>query len=238
MQSAPPVYNFADELASPRELGIGRDGSFDGIMRAVSGINYYSDVIGFGESTALAKQNGMAQDPLGIRYFLNTGQVCSNGQPMYEYVDTVPKGALVGKRVAKELQEMGLPTMRGLAPGIMEDAANALNPIPLLDAAVRGGFPRCRQMTAPVGTVRGELKSRVDPANVWITEPVQYKNGVPQQTRWVFDKWLSPEEYETEKATASKGAKEGFLDASKPDPVAAGVVLALLVLGIVLIKST
>ena len=62
-----PKYSFADELKTPSEMGINQDGSFDGIMRSVAGINYYTDAIGFGESTLLAKGQGMNQNPLGIR---------------------------------------------------------------------------------------------------------------------------------------------------------------------------
>ncbi len=87
-----PKYSYADELRAPSELGIGRDGSFDGIMRAVGGINYYVDAIGFGQSSMVARQMGLHQTPLGIRYFIKTGQTCSNGADMFEYIDTVPKG--------------------------------------------------------------------------------------------------------------------------------------------------
>lgn len=193
-----PKYNYADELASPRELGIKRDGSFDGIMRAVSGINYYSDSIGFGESTGLARMNGMNQTPLGIRFFTNTGLKCSNGQPMYEYVDNIPQGNLLGNRVRDELKAMGLPQMRGLAPGILEDATNALNPVPLLDSAMRGGFPKCKQITMPVGNAKGELASRLDPNNPWIKGPIQIKDGIPTQTHWVLDSWMNSSDYESE----------------------------------------
>jgi hypothetical protein len=197
-----PKYNYADELASPRELGITRDGSFDGIMRAVSGINYYSDSIGFGEATGLAKMNGMDQTPLGIRFFTKTGMKCSNGQVMYEYVDTVPKGDLLGKRVSEELKAMELPQLRGLAPGILEDATSALNPIPLLESAVRGGFPKCKQITMPVGNEKGELASRFDKDHPWITGPVDMINGVPTQTRWVLDSWMTPSNYAKESGAA------------------------------------
>ena len=90
-----PKYSFADELSTPSELGIGRDGSFSGIMRAVAGVNYYVDAIGFGEATGLAKMSGMDQVPLGIQYFMKTGATCSNGADMYEYVSTIPKGLQV-----------------------------------------------------------------------------------------------------------------------------------------------
>ena len=207
-----PKYNYADELASPRELGIKRDGSFDGIMRAVSGINYYSDSIGFGESTGIAKANGMEQTPLGVRFFTNTGLKCPNGEPMHEYIDTIPGGNLLGNRVRDELKAMGLPQMRGLAPGILEDATSALNPIPLLETAIRGGFPKCKQVSLPVGNAKGETKSRLDSSNVWIKDAYEIKNGMPHQTRWVLDRWMTPAEFES--AGGGKKGAESFQGAA------------------------
>ena len=99
-----------------------------------AGINYYADTIGFGESTMFAKSANMQQSPLGVRYFVETGAQCSNGAPMAEYVDTIPKG--IPGRVGQEMKAMGLPQLRGLGPGIVEDAASSLNPLPILDAAV------------------------------------------------------------------------------------------------------
>jgi hypothetical protein len=97
-------------------------------MRAVGGINYYTDAIGFGEATGIARQQGLNQQPLGIQYFIKTGQTCSNGADMYEHISTIPSG-LPG-RVGKEVKRTLGVDMRGLAPGIMEDAASALNPLP------------------------------------------------------------------------------------------------------------
>ena len=50
-----PNYVYADELATPSEIGVRRDGSFGGIARAVAGVNYYADAIGFGQTSGLAK---------------------------------------------------------------------------------------------------------------------------------------------------------------------------------------
>lgn len=227
-----PEYKFADELMSPRELGIKRDGSFDGIMRAVAGINYYADSIGFGESTEFAKKNNMLQTPLGLRYFVNTGMDCSNGAKMYEYVDTVPKG-LPG-RVGKEMTAMGLPQLRGLGPGIVEDAAKALNPIPLIDAAARGGYPKCKQVTLPVGDGQGRLASRYNPENPWIKGSTTMKDGQPHQTRWVYDSWISSTDWED----TPKTVKEGFTTLSlKSSQAAAAGLLVLLLAGIYLTKK-
>jgi hypothetical protein len=224
-----PNYSYADEMLSPRELGIKRDGSFDSIMRAVGGINYYADVIGFGESTVYAKSQNMQQSPLGIRYFLDTGATCSNGANMHEYVNTVPTG--LGGRVGKEMKAMGLPELRGLGPGIVEDAASALNPVPLMNAMVRGGYARCKQVTLPVGNADGRLASVIPNASKepWIQGPTKMVGGKPHQTRWVFDDWISASDYDATPKTAGSSASEGFVVSLKTSQVAAVVLLGTLV---------
>ncbi len=235
-----PTYSYADELKSPRELGIQRDGSFDGIMRAVAGVNYYADTIGFGESTMFAKGQGMTQSPLGVRFFVETGAKCSNGATMHEYVDTIPTG--IPGRVGDEMRQMGLPQLRGLGPGIVEDATSALNPMPLLNAAVKGGYASCKQVTLPVGDLEGRLASRYDPKNVWVKGATQMQwsqkdnKSLPHQTRWVFDKWISADEYDA----TPKSVKEGFqtLFSLKTSQVGAVVLLGALVAGIYITRAS
>jgi hypothetical protein len=234
-----PQYSYADELMSPREIGISVDpnGSIDSIMRAVGGINYYADAIAFGESTVFAKQQGMTQNSLGIRFFAKTGAKCSNGADMYEYVDNVPRG--IGGRVGKEVELMGLPNLRGMGPGILEDATSSLNPIPLLDAAINGGYAKCKQVQLPVGDANGRVASRFTPNTPWIKDPVQMVNGVPHQTRWVLDKWLSQEDYDAE-AKTRQGTGEGFqsrMESLKTSQVAATILLVALVGGLYLIRK-
>ncbi len=179
-----PSYNFADELRSPKEIGVRSDGSPDGISKAVAGIGYYSDVMGFGEATGINKSvNGNNMAPMGIRYFMPTGATCSNGALMWEYVDSIPKGNLLGNRVKQALSDMGLPGMRGLAPGIMEDARDALNPVPIFRAAMGSGYPKCKQVTLPVGDGYGNVKSPYD-GSVWIKGRI---DPGPTQTKWVQD---------------------------------------------------
>lgn len=226
-----PKYSFEDELASPRELGIKRGGSFDNIARAVAGINYYSDAIGFGSATGMAKMQDMHQRPLGVRFFAKTGQKCSNGADLYDYVDTIPKGNLLGKRITGELDAMGLPRLQGLAPGILEDSMSALNPVPLFKAASGSGYASCKKVQMPVGDANGALKSRHDPNNVWIKGNVEMKGGAPHQTRWVFDKWIPVEEYDATPKTEMPKV-EGFEVEQLPYAgAAAGVLVALLALG-------
>lgn len=237
-----PEYSYADELKTPSELGIGRDGSFEGIMRAVAGVNYYVDSIGFGQSTGLAKAQGgrMAQQPLGVRFFTNTGAKCSNGADMYEYINTVPKG--LRGRVGEEVKKTMGVDFRGLAPGIVEDSAAALDPQPFFQAAIGSGYAQCKKVTLPIGDMEGKVQSPYtkdkngQPVR-WNGEGVagKYKmiNGKPHQTRWVFDKYISQEEYEKAPKTEKSGTvPEGFSNPTS-DRVIAGTLFAVLFLGTV-----
>jgi len=177
-----PDYSFADELKTPREIGVRSGGDVGAITDAVSAVNYYTDVIGFGQRTGINQTN---LSPMGIRFFMSTGSTCSNGATMYEYIDTTPKGNLLGKRIGQAISEMGLPAMKGLAPGVLEDARDALNPMPIFSAAMGTGYPKCRQMTAPVGDMNGNTRSTYDSNNVWIKGEINPGNT---QTRWVQDR--------------------------------------------------
>ena len=115
--------------------------------------------------------------------------------------------------------------MRGLAPGIVEDAAAALNPLPLFRAAMGSGYARCKKVTLPVGNARGELKSSYD-GSVWVTGPVEMRDGVPHQTRWVYDSDITQTEFEGTPKT------EGFAnEGPSAQTIAAGVLAAGLVIG-------
>lgn len=218
-----PTYNYTNELAPPSEIGVRTGGSFDDVAGAMAGVNYYIDAIGFGQSTGFAKSRGLQNQALGARYFMKTGMKCSNGADMYEYIDNVPKG-LPG-RAGKEAQKALGVQMRGLAPGIVEDAASALNPLPLFSAAMGSGYARCKKVTLPVGDDRGRIKSSYDGA-VWVEGPVEYRAGRPVQTRWVHEKDVSQEEYEKTAKT------EGFYGGPSSQTIAAGVLVAAIVLGV------
>lgn len=231
-----PKYSYADELAGPSELNITRDGSFAGITRAVGGISYYVDAIGFGESSSMSKSMGMPdQAPMGIQYFTKTGMPCSNGADMYEYVSTVPGG--LGGRVGNEVEKSLGVKLRGLGPGILQDAVGALNPLPIFRSVVGSGYPRCKKVTLPVGDLRGQIRSTYDPTNVWIKDPFKTLNGRPSQTRWVFDEYISQEDYDATPKTEKPNVlpeTEGFVGSIGGAPtVAAGVLFAALFLGVV-----
>lgn len=220
-------YSFVDEMPNPEDLELYRDGGWDAIGNAIAGVNFYGDSIGFGSPTGFAKiwsnrQFRDKQKPLGVRYFVKTGRTCSNGEPMYEYIDTIPKGNALEPRITNEARKMNLPPLNGLGIGIMEDAAAALNPAPLF-AAINDpseGKADCVKLRAPVGDADGNLSSKKTKV-IWITDPVQKDaKGKPFQEYWIQKS--GPE------ALVKNASKEGFTNAFETNRWIAGVLLIAL----------
>jgi hypothetical protein len=188
-----PSYSFADNIPLPGSIGVRADSSIGAIVDSVAGVNTYVDIIAFGGPTFFDQQN---LQPMGIRYFLNTEMRCSNGATMSQYFDGVTKGNLLGANVAAGLASAGLPGLKGLAPGMLENARDALDPRPILAAVTSTGYPVCQQVACPVGDVNGNLKNINDPtAPPYIIDPTTVgPNGQPVQTRWVqaYDSTGSP----------------------------------------------
>jgi hypothetical protein len=178
-----PDYSVADNILLPGAIGVRQESSFEAIFDAVGGVNYYIDTVAFGGPTFFDSQN---LQPAGIRYFLNTEMRCSNGATMSEYMDGITRGDLLGDRVKDALASAGLPGLKGLAPGILENARDALDPRPLFDAVTASSYPVCQQVQCPVGDSYGATANSTDPTKKYIIDPVNYDgNGMPTQTRWV-----------------------------------------------------
>jgi hypothetical protein len=220
-------YSPADALLTPPDVGVTTGDGLSDVMNAVKGVAFYSDMIGFGQSSS-SMTAGMPLKPLGINYFANTGQTCSNGADMYQYVQGIPQGTALGSRVSTALAQMGLPALKGLAPGMMEDAESALDPSPLLNAMLGSGYPQCKQVTQQVGDSYGHI---ADPETgaPWIDQPdtaTQQSDGLYYQTRWIQDtdangnpisltkdQWAATAKTYNPDGTPLSGTKEGFLDA-------------------------
>ena len=186
-----PDFSFSDELPTPHEIGVYQGGSVDAIVGAMQGVNYYTDAIGFGSKTGF---NPRDLSPMGIRYFMKTGAICSNGAAMHEYLNSTPRGDLLGKRVSDALAQEGLPQMRGLAPGILEDARDALNPFPIFRAAMGNPYPKCRLVRYPVGDNRGRIQSD-DGLSKWVSGDFEHSEGQYYQSRWIQDRTGKNGEY-------------------------------------------
>lgn len=237
-------YSVADSLLTPAQVGVTTGNSLDDVVNAVKGVGFYTDMIGFGQSSSSFTQ-GMPLQPLGINYFMNTGQQCSNGANMYQYFQGIPQGNALGSRVQQAMQQMGLPALRGLAPGMMEDAEAALDPSPLFNSLYGSGYPQCKQVTLQVGDLYGNITDPNTGAQ-WIDAPetaTKGGDGLYYQTRWVQDtddagnpiylsrdQWAAtPKNFNPDGTPVSAG-KEGFQSGilMHPVSVAAVGVIALL----------
>jgi hypothetical protein len=176
-----PNYSYADAVPLPGSIGVRQDPSVGAIIDSVAGINTYIDVIAFGGPTFFDQAN---PQPMGIRYFMNTGTRCSNGATMSQYVDNVTKGDALGASVQTAMASAGLPGLRGLAPGMVENAINALDPRPIISAVTGTGYPVCQQVMCPVGDIQGRVTNPDDGSPV-ILGDLNYIESVPHQTRWV-----------------------------------------------------
>lgn len=178
-------YNPGDAMKTPGQIGVKVGDSMGDVINAVKGVGFYVDQIGFGAaSTGLTK--GMPLQPLGVNYFIKTGVTCSNGADMWQYIEGIPNGDALGDKVKNSMEEMGMPPLKGLAPGMLEDMEHALNPAPLINALFGSGYPQCKQVTLHVGDGYGEIG---DGKDSWISDPQTAKRVGDKyvQTRWVQD---------------------------------------------------
>jgi len=218
-------YSPADAMKTPSEIGVKVGYSMSDLVIGIKGVGYYIDQIGFGApSTGLT--NGMGLKPLGVNYFINTGTKCSNGASMWTYMQGIPEGNAFGDRVKNAMADMGMPALRGLAPGMIEDAENGLNPMPLMNTLLGSGYPKCKQVTLQVGDAEGRV---ADPSTgePWIADPETAQrrgDGLFYQTRWVQatddkggkidlsrDEWVAEQKTYNEDGTPVKEAFEDIM---------------------------
>jgi hypothetical protein len=241
-------YKPADAMLSPPQVGVEVGDSMDSVIGAVKGVGFYVDQIGFGApSTGLTQ--GMPLQPLGVNYFMKTGLTCSNGAEMWQYMKGITDGDALGQKLKDVMAEMGMPPLKGLAPGMIEDAENALNPSPLINALFGSGYPQCKKVTMPVGDAYGRI-SDPDTGEVWISNPetaVNNGNGYVQ-SYWIQDtdsqgnpinlsrdQWVAaPKTFNPDGTPIKSQVKESFQNImTKPSTIIVVGVLCLLALGIV-----
>lgn len=239
-------YKPADAMMTPPQIGVVVGDSMGDVINAVKGVGFYADQIGFGApSTGLTQ--GMPLEPLGVNYFIKTGLSCSNGADMWKYMQGITQGDALGEKLKMVMAEMGLPPLKGLAPGMIEDAENALDPSPLMNALFGSGYPQCKQVTLPVGDAYGRVMDP-DTNEDWIGDSTglqQTGNGYVQ-TRWVqdTDRLGNPVNLTRDQWVAAKKTfnpdgtpvtnKEGFENfMTRPATVIAVGVLCLLAVGLV-----
>lgn len=227
VESLGPPYDYAGMLPNPKSIGVRQDNTLSSVIDAMKGGFYYVDMIGFGESSNPLTR-GMPLFPMGVNYFVKTGAKCSNGKDMYTYVNGIPSGDILGPQVKAALADQGLPGLQGLSMGILEDARDALNPLPILNTVMGTGYARCKEETLPVGDHFGRLGAG---GVTWIPQTSDMQKGGDgkwYQKKWVLDKWISQKEYEAEKKTLS-----GFVGSMVPEASLPATLLVCLAAALV-----
>ena len=199
-----PNYNPADELAPPDQIGVRRGEELSDLIGAAKGAMYYVDVIGFGKSSNFMTRGMGGLSPMGVNYFVQTGQTCSNGAKMWQYMKTIPEGSALGTTIQNGIRSTGLPSLQGLIPGMVEDSQAALNPMPFIHGISGSGYPVCKlsglQM---VGTSEGKVRN-VDGELLIDNVGLVQKGGLYYQEKWIQDtvgstpKELSYEDWQKE----------------------------------------
>ena len=240
-------YDFADAVPVPGDIGVHDGDTMEQLVNNVKGVNYYIDFIAFGDKSLLNDRDVVKP---GLRNFEGTGLMCPNGAEMNVYKDSVTKGNILGEKIKRGLQSAGLPAPAGVAPGILEDARDALNPFPLFSAAMASGYPDCQLVTLPVGDLYGRTKPDVEKPgrnSTWLEGPVD-PGWPPKQTKWIqktdkndYPVWLSEDEYNARPKTHTfdgnpippakpklKEAFTGYVVSSVPNKLAALALLLAL----------
>lgn len=184
--SAAANYDPSNELLNPAQLDVYRHGSLGMVGRSFGAMGYYVDMIGFGEKSTDLSLDGAY--PMGNNYFMNTSAICDNGATMWYYVKGIPTGNALGENVKRALRDMKLPQLKGLAPGIIEDAKDALDARPILGAMFGKGYPRCKKMEAQVGDLKGKIQNA--DGEYWIEDhrsAYKKSDGLYYQEKWVQD---------------------------------------------------
>jgi hypothetical protein len=236
-----PDYDPSDMIPLPGQVGVYRGSSLGAAVSALKATSYYVDTIGFGQPSNPFFKSVYPVKIYGINYFMPTGIKCDNGADMYEYIETIPKGDALGTAVQKGLASTGLPQLRGLAPGAVEDAKAALNPAPLMRSLTGSGYAKCVLMeNAFVGDLNGDFTGDIGP--VATTYNPGTRTFIKTQTRWVSAKdrrgnpiTITKEQYDnTPKiynpdGSLKKTNKEGFYSfgSNSPLPVLFAGVLAV-----------
>lgn len=177
-----PPYDFQAAVPGPSSIGVRRGNSMDSVINATKGVAYYVDVIGFGESSNSLTRS-MKFSPIGFNYFIKTNIKCPNGEFMYKYITGIPQGDALSKYVGDELKKSMGVGLKGLAPGMIEDAKAGLNPADLLRGALGDSYGDCVYVRLPVGDSNGNIYN--PDGSKFIETPVELIDGKAYQSHWV-----------------------------------------------------
>ena len=147
-----PDYRYFKYILSPGEMGMSSKGSVTALGNDVTGLDRYMTTLVNGGGAQRGSNN-----PLGDRFFLETGAKCSDvktGNQVVRsiYIDNVPNGDIP---FVTEGLNTNLTDFEGIIPGAMQSAFN-INPLMLFEALTEGTDPSCAEVTLPVRNPQNE----------------------------------------------------------------------------------
>lgn len=194
-----PDFSYAEAIPLPNQIGVRDGGDIGAVVGAVKGVAYYVDTIGFGEPSSFLDQN-MGLKPIGVQVWMKSGTICSNGADMWTYMNGIPDGTALGGGLAKTLSDSGMPGLKGIAPGMMEDIKSAFDPAPIMQSVFGTGFPSCKMVEMPVGDQDGNISKKDASGNIiyYVENPetVVQRGGRSYQSRWTLDHMLTKQEWD------------------------------------------
>jgi hypothetical protein len=138
-----PNYPYYQYVQTPSQMGMSDEGSLSQLGTNVQGLMSYVELLV--EGTGNASATGQ---PLGNKFFLNTGGKCTNTQTKaqedrYMYINHVPEGNIpfISSGMGMDFSEF-----RGLLPGTLSNL-NAFNPMTLMQGFLAGESPPCQELT-------------------------------------------------------------------------------------------
>ncbi len=144
-----PEYNYLEHVRNPTQLGMSDGGSLGALAKDIAGLVSYGDLLVKGTGNAKIGNN-----PLGNRFFLNTGSTCRyRGKDVkrYIYVNNAPTGKI-------PLIPAKSAYFKGLLPGMVENIG-AFNPMGLMQGMAQTEPPECTLLKAPVTSRDGRSEN-------------------------------------------------------------------------------
>ena len=139
-----PDYNYVKFIRKPEDLGMGKTGSLSQLVKNVSGLINYVELLSTGDGKA-----STIGGPLGDSFFLTTGAKCKdvdtgNLVTRSIWVNNIPDGTI--PFITSALNGEKFTTFEGLVPGVLGNLAG-IHPMQMFQAFTSGSHPDCKLVT-------------------------------------------------------------------------------------------
>jgi hypothetical protein len=137
-----PDYKYYEYIRTPKNLGMGKKGSFSQLEKDIAGLISYVELLVTGKSKA-----SKTGQPLGPQFFLKTKATCLEENTdrkvsRYIYINHKPTGNIP---FISDAMGVNFKDFRGLIPGSLENLKD-INPFSIISAFQEETNPKCREI--------------------------------------------------------------------------------------------